>query len=222
MKGEIQMVKSCCLGFALFVLMHSPVRASVIYNSFLPGDTYSTIRGDFGDFGGGDYYKQAAAFTAPYDCSLLTIDIALGYWDGPNVMTVSLFSDSAGVPWGPKETFLLTDVVQPAVTNGSIMTLNSTLHPILMGGTQYWIEVEVIDPTATSMTWFHARLPPAQGTTRALSFNGGPWELDDYDMAFRVSADPVPEPPVSVLGGIGLALMTVAGLKFRAIRVSRQ
>jgi hypothetical protein len=42
------MTKSCVLGFALFVLMHTPARAGVIYNSFLPGDTYSGNRGDFG------------------------------------------------------------------------------------------------------------------------------------------------------------------------------
>ena len=94
------MTKSCVLGFALFVLMHTPARAGVIYNSFLPGDTYSGNRGDFGWWGGTDYYEEAAAFMVPYDCSLTTIDIALGYENGPNAMTVSLFSDNAGVPGG--------------------------------------------------------------------------------------------------------------------------
>src|SRR5450759_1897545 len=180
------MVKSCVLWFALFALMHMPARAGVIYNSFLPGDNYSGVRGDFGWFGT-EFGTEAAAFMVPYDCSLTTIDIALGYENGPNVMTVSLFSDNAGVPGGPRETFLLTNVVQPMVTHGSIITMNSALHPILMGGTQYWIEVEVAGPTA--MTWFHASIPPAPGTTRAYSFDGGPWVLDKSDMAFRVSAD---------------------------------
>jgi hypothetical protein len=220
-KEEKQMVKSCCLGFALLALMHTPARAGVIYNSFLPGDTYSYTRGDFGWYGGTDYYKEAAALMVPYDCSLTTIDIALGYENGPNVMTVSLFSDNGGVPGGPMETFLLTNVVQPMVTHGSIITLNSTLDPILMGGTQYWIEVEVAGPTA--MTWFHATIPPAPGTTRAYSFDGGPWVLDKSDMAFRVSADPVPEPSGFILSGIGLlALMTAASRGFRAKGVLRQ
>jgi hypothetical protein len=138
-------------------------------------------------------------------------------------MTVSLFSDNAGVPGGPMETFLLTNVVQPMVTHGSIITVNSTLHPILTGGTQYWIEAEVVDPTATDMTWFHATYPPVPGTTRALSFSGGPWVLDNSDMAFRVSADPVPEPSVFMLSGIGLlALMTAASRRSRAIGALRQ
>jgi hypothetical protein len=215
------MVKSCVLGFALFALMHMPARAGVIYNSFLPGDNYSGVRGDFGWFGTA-YYAEAAAFMVPYDCSLTTIDIALGYENGPNVMTVSLFSDNAGVPGGPRETFLLTNVVQPMVTHGSIITMNSALHPILTGGTQYWIEVEVV-PTTTNMTWFHATRPPEPGRTRASSISEGPWVLDNSDMAFRVSADPVPEPSVFVLSAIGLlALMTTASRRSRAIGALRQ
>jgi hypothetical protein len=202
--------------------MHTPARAGVIYNSFLPEDTYSGNRGDFGWRGGTDYYEEAAAFMVPYDCSLTTIDIALGYENGPNAMTVSLFSDNAGVPGGQMETFLLTNVVQPMVTHGSIITVNSTLHPILTGVTQYWIEAEVVDPTATDMTWFHAT-SPQPGTTRAYSFSGGPWVLDNSDMAFRVSADPVPEPSVFMLSGIGLlALMTAASRRSRAIGALRQ
>ena len=114
-------------------------------------------------------------------------------------MTVSLFNDNAGAPGGPIETFLLSDVVQPVASHGSIITLNSTLRSALTGGTQYWIETNVVDPTTTTMSWYWARYPPAPGTTRAYSWNDGPWQFDNADMAFRVSADPVPEPSTWLL-----------------------
>jgi len=212
-RGVAIITAGCVLGLSGL----SPLFAGVIYDSFQAGDQYSWVRGDFGKFGA-TYLIEAAAFTSPYICWLSGIEIALGHRFGPNEVIVSLYGDNGGVPGVKLEQWSLVDVVQPMVTHGSIIQLDSSARPMLGAG-QYWVVVDVPDRAHTGMTWWHATWPPVPGRLRALSWGGGPWELSNHDMAFRVTAD-VPEPTTGAQLLLGFAVL-LAGAHLRARQKSR-
>ena len=89
-----------------------------------------------------------------------------------------------------------------------LLTLNSTTHPWLEAGQQYWICDE---PTATDS--YNAWYENNQGLTNTTAYEDSEWAWlgrgppNTPNGVFRVIVTPVPEPSVAMLAAFGGGLL---------------
>ena len=205
-------------------LLATPVLsfADVIAGNLGPGQSYDKYEGNFvgNDFAGDDF-TQAVGFT-PVN-SGITGSLVLGlncFFSGEckNNFTVSLVTDNKGQPSGTAlESFTVAGTSLGIVGQGasySKVTLTSTLKPLLVSGTTYWI---VVSPDAAgndAIVWNFTNTSDATSYAGysgdgGFSWTGGPNELaaEPTEGAFEVDGTIVPEPS-------SVGLLVISGFLF--------
>ena len=183
-----------------------PVHAGVIFNTFGPGDAYQTGTGwTLGYPGTG--FSQGDAFTPVSTATLGSVELAVGLVSGPNDLLVWLMSDSSGQPGSVIESWSFSGAMGDFGYYNPPLVGNSALHPLLSGGTQYWL----IAGTPTDQTWAAWNFNSIGHTGPHASRTGsGSWGTDDDTTgAFRISSyeSAIPEPGTWCLVLAGIALL---------------
>lgn len=202
---------------ATTVIISAQAAAVPIYSTLGPGDSYNSWsgydigrpgyewdRGEQFTFGGPSYtldsieivLKQVYINCCPVGGLGMTVDV----W---------LMSDAGGKPGTPIEGWSFDDLeINPQILMG-----NSTLHPVLVPGTPYWL----VASTPDSSSWAEwLKSSPIVLGTHVRRLGSGDWEVysNITQGAFRINGTPViPPPPVVpapgavILGSIGLAVI---------------
>jgi hypothetical protein len=126
--------------FSICCLASGHLWASTLYNNLGPGDTFFR-----GYFGSGDSL-MATTFTTTGAGPLSTILLPI---TGPSVVTLALYSNSAGEPGSRLESW--TANAPPPGDNPPPITLTSVQKTVLSSGTQYWF---VITQQAFQISWW--------------------------------------------------------------------
>ena len=111
------------------------------YNLIGPGAVKNTNAG----------YAIAVRFTIASSQSMAfdSAQLALVYRGGSNALDISLLSDQKGIPGGSAlETIHIANVSSTA----GLVTVNSTLHPVLSAGVSYWL-VATYSAVDTNIAW---------------------------------------------------------------------
>ena len=135
----------------------------------------------------------ASQFQPLITSPLASIDIALLWLSGTDSFIVDLAADNAGLPGSVLESFTVTGIPSGG---GTIITLDSTLHPLLSSGAQYWLEVFPGNPSLGG-GWNLSTL--SSGNAPYFSHNhGASWTpTTQGPEAFDVNGT-VPEPPAGL------------------------
>ena len=167
--------------------------AEAIFSNLGPGDSFGMTSGwvvgnrttPFGSF----TLEVAVAFTPASDAMFTGVDFAAELLGQPGDLTVALLvTDAVGTPGAALETFSLA---APAVP--SLVSIASSLNPVLSAGTEYWLDIS----SASTAAWW---LDNDQGMHGPLAQNQngrGFVLLTDYEgnppvqPAFRVNGDPL-------------------------------
>jgi len=132
-------------------------------------------------------------FVASTSGVLSTITVPLSMWTPSSAVVFQLLADMGGMPGVVMDTFTFT-----VPDSATLLTSNSTNHPLLTAGAAYWIESGWT--MQQRVLWFGAN-PVASGTV--WSSTGG-LETDQALAAFALqSAAQVPEPGEGVLFAAG-------------------
>jgi hypothetical protein len=192
-------IKLAILTFIALAGIVVPTPAQVVvFNSFGPGNTYNSgiAWAVSGASSSGGYRGQAEFFTPGISGYLSSILLATHRVSGSRLSDFYIAQDNgSGTPGAILESF--TNIQN---ANG-LLTLNSTVQPLLQAGTEYWLCDE---PTADNSYngWYQNNQGYAPGFAYERSEWG--WEAVPADYSpnsgvFQVSVTPVPEPSVTGL-----------------------
>jgi hypothetical protein len=193
--------------------------ADTIYSTFGTADSFNTVSDGTQsyDVGGGPFNnniedQQAASFV-PTESSLLdSIRVAAYYFEGSNQLTVYLAA-GATEPGAPIESFSISDLS----TTPTILTFDSSEHPLLSVGTRYWVVLTKTDLAGGADEWSFN----SEGTLGRsfMLFQNGVWHDKPADLtpAFDVSGA-VPEPSsiamlLTAIGALGVSNCPWCGKK---------
>jgi hypothetical protein len=135
----------------LMIAAAARAEASLIFSTFGPGDSFNTTLG-FTVSGASSisgYNADANQFTPTTTAALGTIEVALFVFGPGDSVIVELTTDSAGRPGTVLESYTLTNL--PFVP-AQIVSIHSTLHTTLVGGTPYWLAI-LPGTSSTSGGW---------------------------------------------------------------------
>lgn len=184
----------------------------IIFSNFGPGMTFNTSTGwnvsGANVFGG---RVVAQSFSPLTGFTFSNAQLAIGIIDGPNLLQVVLMTSSGALqqPDTIIETITLTNAVSPFTPSGIVLA-NSTLHPVLNPGEQYWLVAFAPNDT-TFMAWNFSvnDSPQAFSLLNGSHSLTGPWEFGSPRGAFQVVGTPIPEPATILLLGPALAVITL-------------
>ncbi len=183
-----------------------PADSGVIVNTFGPGDAYQTGIGYTLGYAG-VAYSQGNAFAPASTVTLDQVEVAIGLVSGPNELLVWLMTDSSGEPGTVIESWAFSNAMGSFGSYNPLLVGSSVLHPLLTGGTQYWL----IAGTPTDATWAAWNFNSIGHTASIARRQGaGSWETDtDVTAAFRISSyeGAIPEPGTWCLALAGIALL---------------
>jgi hypothetical protein len=166
----------------------------VVYNSFGPGNTYDSgiVWGVSGASTSGGYRGQAEFFTPGISGDLSSVQLATYREGGSGLSNFYIAQDNGdGTPGTILESFT------SELNASGLLTLNSTVKPLLQAGTEYWLCDE---PTADNSDngWYENN----QGVANGFAYERSEWGWSAIPApapdsgVFRVSVNPVPEPSV--------------------------
>ena len=121
----------------------------IFYNNFLAGDTSTTNGYAFEGGGTLSYFEQGFSFTSGATGQLAKLTLSVFYVTGTNSATMTLWSDSAGLPGSALGSWTLNNL--PSNGSGTATTTSFTGGPPLSSGTTYWLSVSV--PVNSESTW---------------------------------------------------------------------
>jgi hypothetical protein len=177
----------------------------VVFNSFGPGNTYSSTVawGVTGNATQGGYRGQAEWFVPAIPGELSSVTLATYRQSGSGRSNFFLAQDSGSSPGTVLESFLNT-----ANNPNGLLTLNSVARPMLQTGVKYWICDEPAD-TTTFNGWYEN----SQNYAPGFAFERSQWSWSFVGPpsvppsgVFSVSVTAVPEPAAMVLVALGLVL----------------
>ena len=177
----------------LIVAIVAPAYADAIFSNLGPGDSFGMTSGwvvgnrttPFGSV----TLEVAAAFTPASDAIFTGVDFAAELLEQPgDLMVALLVTGDSGTPDAALETFT---VAAPALP--SLVSIESSLNPVLNGGTEYWLD---ISSASTAAWWLDndqgirgplAENQNGQGFVLLTDFAGNP----PIQPAFRINGDPL-------------------------------
>jgi len=216
----LHFTKSLCtivIGVWLLLFVASEARAdTIVFSNFGPGMTFNQLQG-IGVTGSGDVFGgfiPAYAFTPTETFTFSSAQLPMNLVTGPNHFQVLLMTSSGGLPGTIIETITLTDAVP--MFPPQIVVANSSLHPVLTAGTQYWLAVFAPEPSTFGI-WNHSFDDFSTPQARGFVSPTGPWVETNILIkpAFQINGEPVPEPSTMLLLGTGLASLGTAVRKRR-------
>lgn len=186
--------------------------ASILFSNLVqPGNQYGPDGVSIGHTPSfptaGDYLTYAVHFVPSATATVTSFDVPLGVVSGTNQLTAFLMSDAAGAPGVVLETFALSNLPAPPGFPSPLLTINSTLHPTIAAGQQYWFAVTGGPETFGIWSQNLLQGDPADGGASQSFIGGVPqsWIVGSGSRtgALQVSGDAVPEPSYTwLLGGI--------------------
>jgi hypothetical protein len=178
-------------------------RANMIYRNLGPGGTFDTAPLDAWAVDRGE--GIAAKFTVPVGIDYFFKDamLPLSFDSGPNVVRVSLETDSAGLPSG---SIMESIDVTTLTSTPTLFTVTSVLRPVLASGASYWLVVWTPADTGAGWSW-NSTGDTAAGNNFVGTPGGptGPFILENglTRSAFEIDGTPAPEPASVTLLGLG-------------------
>jgi hypothetical protein len=197
-----------------------------LFTDFGPADAFNCCAG-YGTGHGAETgtagFSVAASFTASLTATLNRIDVGVSIDHTGNLsgdVNIWLLTNSGGFPGGILESFSL---INAATIAPIIVSANSTAHPMLLAGVEYWIAIAPPDLINGKIGW----LFNSTGATApyiSARVGAGPWGFGSSgdsttQPAFRVIGDAVPEPASATLLAIGLVLIFAHRRAFACIRI---
>ena len=160
----------------------------------------------------GPGYGIAVRFTvgSQQSFSFDSAQLGLSYRGGTDALNISLMQNTGGLPGGtPLETIHLANIA----AGPNLVTITSTLHPVLMAGISYWL-VANYGGSDTNIAWLdNSTGQLGHAAYRADTTGGtGSWTGDGFDLdpSFAIfgtnivaNAGTVDAPPSGVLVGLG-------------------
>jgi hypothetical protein len=191
----IKPAKLAALVFTAFTGTIIPTHAQVVvYNSFGSGSTYNSgiVWSVSGTSTSSGYRGQAEFFTPGISGYLSSVQLATYRVSGSGLSNFYIAQDNgSGTPGIILESFA-------GVLNATgLLTLNSTVNPLLQAGTEYWLCDEPTDANSYN-GWYENN----QGVANGFAFERSEWGWSTVQSpapgsgVFRVSVIPVPEPSV--------------------------
>jgi hypothetical protein len=198
----------------LLTLIAGSMMADTIFSTFGPGDSFAPAPSSY-DVGGGAFNsniedQQASSFVPMGSFFLDSIRVAAYFVEGSNQLTVYLASGPTE-PGSPFESFSASDLS----TTPTILTFDSSLHPLLEDGTRYWVVLTKADLAGGAEEW-SVTTEDLFGRSNQL-FQNGLWNSkpDNVAPAFDVSGTPVPESGSIVLLLTAIGALVVATRPWR-------
>jgi hypothetical protein len=202
--------------FAFLLSTISSHADSVAYNTFGPGLSTDSVYGKLVD-SGGSFLGTPFSPGSTVDLTSLT-----GSWDSgkftgpqppPRTITISLWTNPNGQPGTELESWQLS--VTAMLEN---YTLSSSLHPLLLSGSTYWVlEFFTGGGAGDTIEWGRSSSAPAGGiwsgdsaTSLSLGFPSFPIA------ALEVDGTPMPEPSSFML--LGSAVLGLGVWRRRGVR----
>jgi hypothetical protein len=203
----------------LSIVLLLPVSAATIYSNFSAGDTFNPNSGFLiGEFGG-TVFAEAQEFSPSgnsytLDEVQLVMNAPFAPVDNELTITVSS-SDINGLPGTVLESF---DVLN-ALGMNVIITADSSIHPLLLDGVNYWLTAAFTNPSSSSdeVFWNSSVNSSAVFSDTAFQLNGGAWQAESTTNmgAFEIDGTiaQVPEAATVTLVGFGLAALGLCGAR---------
>jgi hypothetical protein len=197
-------------GIGAIVISQLPARAAVapviVFDSFGPGNSFlnSVVWGVSGASTSYGYRGQAEWFVPTISGYLSSFTLATYRQSGSGLSDFYIAEDSGSGPGTIMESFLDT-----ANNPNGLLTINSTVQPLLQAGVKYWLCDEPADST-TSNGWYENN----QNYLPGFAFETSPWSWSVVNPpyvppsgVFRVTVIPVPEPSIAGLLAFGVFLL---------------
>jgi len=171
----------------------APAKADVIFSNLGAGDSFTLtsgwVAGNRSTPFGSVTLEIAAAFTPASDAIFTGVDFAAELLGQPGDLTVAvLVTGASGTPDAALETFT---VGAPALP--SLVSIASSLNPVLKAGTEYWLDIS----SASTAAWWLDNDQGMRGPVAQNQNGQGFILLTDYEgnppiqPAFRINDDPV-------------------------------
>ena len=161
---------------------------SALFNTFGVGDSYMPGHGWTLGFDNGSSWVQGIGFKPQVSGTVTKIEIAVFRNKGGNLLNAWLLSDSNNYPGSLIEQLSFS---VPPGSNDLRLSTDSSIHPLLMAGTQYWLIVAPPDVTSELFGWY--RNPPISGVLNAQGHSPtGPWNVwaGDYAPTLKITGNP--------------------------------
>jgi hypothetical protein len=177
-------MKKLLLTLSVVVLALTARAATIVFDTFGPGDTYNQSAG----YDVGTYYQtpveDAAQFTAGASGTLATVDLGLTTSGGPLSANVYLYGDASGSPDNTNQIFL-GSALFPNPSSIVSFAVAGTV-PVTLGST-YWL---VLKPSPTNYYGIWNYSSPAVPGMNDYSIAGsGTWMTNGLVLpAFRLTA----------------------------------
>jgi hypothetical protein len=205
---------------ALLAAAVSPSRASTIFTNIQPGDVFFVGVG-IGLIPGDVFNYAGVGFTPDQTYSFDSAELAVSLNSGPNVLNVYLMGNADGIPSGVIESFHLVNDLSSDPATG-LITVDSTTHPLLDAGMQYWIVAA--GGAKTFASWqenVHNDMGPnASGPTLTTLIRDSDSNVIEALEVDGTSA--VPEPESGMLTAAALILLCILARASALLNVTRE